>query len=141
MEEKAVGVIEAAGYEIIDYQPELFYSYKLNGKTIEKKIRPDFLVTKGNKLSYLEVKSGKAAPDVDFAPTRRQLLEYAIASGESDMLLLNMENESFERVQFPNALKSIRRSLIFWKWFAIILMIGYFIILIYFAGLGLLKFF
>jgi len=64
-----------------------------DGEPMEVSLRADLLVTRNGRRYVAEVKTGRAAPRLDCAATRRQLLEYRIAFGVDGVLLVDAESD------------------------------------------------
>ena len=94
---------------------------------------------KGGREYYVEVKSGHSATDIGTASTRRQMLEYAMASNQPEMLLLNMETEMISSVQFSQLSKRSDWKMRVWRFLAILMFLGYLIMLFVMASQGLLQ--
>ena len=63
---------------------------RTDGRTL---LRADLLVTRNGRRYVAEVKTGRTAPRLDCAATRRQLLEYRIAFGVDGVLLVDAESD------------------------------------------------
>ena len=142
LEQKAFKILEEMGYSIVDYQPKLESKLIIDGNMKTFRLSPDFKVEKNGLRYYVEVKSGNTAPDVSYAPTRRQLLEYAMASDAKSILLLDVEGAAkISKIEFPNSIHAVKASRGRWKWLSILLSFGYVALLVYFAFQALLKLF
>ena len=83
----------------------------VDGKPVSFEVELDYLVLdlRDRKL-VAEVKTGSAAPDPVYIPTRRQLLEYAVLFPEAvGLLLVDMERAAVLETEFP-ALTALRES-------------------------------
>lgn len=89
------------GYEIIDRQVRCLWWIAVDGEQEEVELRADLLVEKDGVRSVAEVKTGQLAPDPAYPPTRRQLLEYALAFAPYEVLLVDVEEEEIYEVAFP----------------------------------------
>jgi hypothetical protein len=78
------------GYEII-----------VDGEQFWIPLRADFLVARGERTYIAEVKSGRFAPRLQTAATRRQLLEYLVAYDVDGVLLVDPEKQRIQEVVFP----------------------------------------
>lgn len=99
-ERRARALLERAGYVIEGAQVEVSYRLWEDGRPVEVPLRVDYLVRDGETRLVAEVKTGKVAPRLDHAPTRRQLLEYATALDARGVLLVDMEAAVIRRVEF-----------------------------------------
>jgi hypothetical protein len=79
---------------------------RLDGEPMELELRADYLVEAAGERLVAEVKTGDAAPRLDTAATRRQLLEYSIAFAVDGVLLVCPEAGAIHRVEFPGATRS-----------------------------------
>ena len=100
LEKEAARFLRSKGYEILKPQFELAYSVWEDNIERNIKITPDYLVGRNGKKYLVEVKSGKQAPAISYAPTRRQLLEYVVAAKADGIFLLDMEKRILKKVQF-----------------------------------------
>lgn len=64
-------------------------------------LRADALVQRGGRRFIAEVKSTPLVADLKHGPTRRQLLEYAIAYGTDGVLLVDTQAARIDEVTFP----------------------------------------
>ena len=63
--------------------------------------RADYLVARNVERYVAEVKTGRLAPRIDTATTRRQLLEYRLAFDVDGVLLVDAESAKVHRIVFP----------------------------------------
>ena len=91
------------GYTIVDRQVRCLWWMAVDGEEEEVELRADLLVEKDGERFVAEVKTGTHAPDPNFAPTRRQLLEYGLAYDPYGVLLVDMDREEIMEVSFPRA--------------------------------------
>lgn len=113
-EEDARHLLQRHGYEVLDDQAQLTWTILLNGQPHEVNMRADYLVRRHGRRYVAEVKSGRVAPRISTAATRRQLLEYLIAYPVEGVLLVDMEDEEIFEVTFPDlpaARPSVRQRL------------------------------
>ncbi len=90
-EHRAEPLLRAAGYEILGRQVQGSWTLHADGEPIAVALRADLLVSKGGRRYVAEVKTGRLAPRLDHAPTRRQLLEYRVAFDVDGVLLVDAE--------------------------------------------------
>jgi hypothetical protein len=102
-EQRAERVLEAHGYAIRARQAEHSYQLEVNGALREIAVRFDFLVERAGETLVAEVKTGGTAPRVERAETRRQLLEYQLATGSRRVLLVDPGAGTVTEVAFPIA--------------------------------------
>lgn len=100
----AAALLQRAGYRVVARQAAARWAPLLDGEEQELEVRADYLVERGGERLVAEVKTGEAAPRLDTAATRRQLLEYLVAF-EADGVLLVCPEEgargAIHRVEFP----------------------------------------
>ena len=96
----AAGVLRRHGYKVLAAQVEHAWMIAIDGEDHEVEMRADYLVARKGKRYIAEVKTGQVAPNLTCAPTRRQLLEYAMAYPVDGVLLLDMETEMLHEVCF-----------------------------------------
>jgi hypothetical protein len=88
---RAEPMLRRAGYEVLERQARTSWTVYADGEPIEVGLRADLIVQRGGRRYVAEVKTGKLAPRLDHAPTRRQLLEYRVAFGVDGVLLVDAE--------------------------------------------------
>lgn len=114
-ESTAPRILEQSGYEVLDAQVPGKYTLMVDGKAITVALRADFLVARRGRHYVAEVKSGKSAPQLSTATTRRQLLEYLIAFPVDGILLVDAESRALHEVQFPLPGRSASSSDTHWS--------------------------
>jgi hypothetical protein len=100
-ESAAERLLEQSGFIIKDRQLHRVWPIVVDGALHPVTIRADLLVSQGELHYIAEVKTGTRAPSVATAATRRQLLEYSVAYQVDGVLLVNMEDCTVQRVEFP----------------------------------------
>lgn len=101
-ERRAEKLLEAAGFTIVAAQPATRWPVDVDGSPLLVEIKADLLVRRPDgSLAVAEVKSGALAPDLRHGATRRQLLEYSLAFGVPEVLLVDMTGERIQVVAFP----------------------------------------
>ena len=90
-EMRAEPMLRRAGYEVLERQVRTRWTVYADGEPLEVGLRADLLVQRAGRRYVAEVKTGKLAPRLDHAPTRRQLLEYRVAFGVDGVLLVDAE--------------------------------------------------
>jgi hypothetical protein len=100
-EERAVQLLTAAGYAIVARQQRTSYALRSDTNEVRVSLSFDFVVEKDGQTCVAEVKTGALGPQLKHADTRRQLLEYQLASGGSQVLLVDPEREQISQVAFP----------------------------------------
>jgi len=90
---RAEMLVEKAGYAVLARQVPGQWTVHADGEPMEVSLRADLLVTRNGRRYVAEVKTGRAAPRLDCAATRRQLLEYRIAFGVDGVLLVDAESD------------------------------------------------
>ncbi len=84
-------MLERAGYRVLERQTRGSWTVYADGEPVEVGLRADLLVARGGRRYVAEVKTGKLAPRLDHAATRRQLLEYRMVFGVDGVLLVDAE--------------------------------------------------
>jgi len=97
----APAVLKQSGYEILAAQMPGTYTLTVDGQAMNVALRADFIVARQGLQYVAEVKSGRSAPQLSTAMTRRQLLEYLIAFPVDGILLVDAENRTIHEIQFP----------------------------------------
>jgi len=100
-ETAAEALLEEAGYVVVDRQVRTTWRFFCDDDPVEADLRCDLLVELDGRLLVAEVKTGIAAPRLDTAATRRQLLEYQLAYGASGVVLVDAEAATLSVVDFP----------------------------------------
>ena len=88
-----------AGYTIVGRQVSGAHRLHVDGEIVEIPLRADLMVTRCGRRYVAEVKTGKRAPRVEHAETRRQLVEYRIAFDVDGALLVDMERGRIHEVE------------------------------------------
>lgn len=96
----AAGVLTAHGYEIIAGQTRHQLVYQVERNAYVATLQCDYVVRRDGELWIAEVKTGRAAPQLSTAATRRQLLEYQVAFGVPGIVLVDMEQGTCAEVRF-----------------------------------------
>ena len=99
-EGRAAVLLEQRGYAIEQSQASLRWSIVVDGASIPIDLRADFVVRRRGRRFVADVKTGRAATQITYAPTRRQLLEYRVAYDVDGVLLIDMEASKIHRVDF-----------------------------------------
>jgi Holliday junction resolvase-like predicted endonuclease len=102
-EDRAETLLLAAGYEIVARQQRTSYRVLAAERSLQVGLILDFVVAREGRQLVAEVKTGAVATQLKHADTRRQLLEYQLASGASSVLLVDPERECITEVAFPLA--------------------------------------
>ena len=100
-ERKAERLLVRHGFEILDRQVACTYTVDVDGDPVTIELRADLLVCNADGVFVAEVKTGRSAPSIRNAATRRQLLEYAVAYDAIGVLLVDMERGEYRQVRFP----------------------------------------
>src|SRR5690606_14201434 len=78
-EKDAVALLQSHGYRVLQTQVEQLWQVRRGTDTIQVRLRADARVSRNGRQFIAEVKSGSLSANVRHGPTRRQLLEYAVA--------------------------------------------------------------
>ncbi len=97
---RAESLLVERGYRVIARQAARQWHIAINGTSARVDLRVDYLVEKRGRRFVVEVKTGRFAPRLDNAITRRQLLEYHIAYGSDGALLVNPEQRRIHEIEF-----------------------------------------
>lgn len=93
-------LLQSAGYVIEARKPSLVWRLETNEGPVEFSLRPDWLVTRAGQRFVADAKTGELAPSLAHGPTRRQLLEYALAYETQGALLVDTERGRIVEVRF-----------------------------------------
>jgi len=110
-EREAALLLEAHGFTIEAAQVAAAYELAVDGEAVVASVRADYVVRLGARRYVAEVKTGRAAPSLATATTRRQLLEYQHAFGVTGVLLVDADARTIQQVDFRVASRS---SLVPW---------------------------
>ncbi|HUJ59814.1 MAG TPA: PD-(D/E)XK nuclease family protein [Kofleriaceae bacterium] len=99
-EDRAAALLERAGFRIVARQVRTAWRPTLDGEPVELELRADYLVERAGESFVAEVKTGRDAPALETAATRRQLLEYHVAFA-AGVLLVVPERGAIHEVEFP----------------------------------------
>lgn len=105
-EEQAAQLLEQAGYTVLSAQHEGSLTALVDDRPCAFALRADYLVRsrRDGSLLIAEVKTGAVARTLQHGPTRRQLLEYALAYGgqvDGVLLVAPEQEQTITRVDFP----------------------------------------
>ncbi|MGC4066139.1 MAG: hypothetical protein QM784_16145 [Polyangiaceae bacterium] len=98
-------MLHSHGYRVIGAQVEGGYELTVDGEPRWIPLRADFLVARDEYTYVAEVKSGRLAPRLQTAATRRQLLEYLMSYDVDGVLLVDPEKQRIQEVVFPNVMR------------------------------------
>jgi hypothetical protein len=97
----AARLLTKAGYRLIGSQVKATYDLWIDGQSLSIELRADYVVERRGRSFVAEVKSGRHAPSLETAATRRQLLEYRMAFAVDGVLLVDGETGLIHEVRFP----------------------------------------
>lgn len=100
-ERTAEKLLRRMGYAVCARQVATSWSIACDDELHEVALRADLLVERGGQRFVAEVKTGRVAPRLSTAATRRQLLEYRVAYDVDGVLLVDAEAARVMRVDFP----------------------------------------
>lgn len=109
-ERDAERLLQARGYRICERQARARYEVEVDGERHGVDLALDFVVERHGERLVVEVKTGASAPRLTRPETRRQLLEYQLATGSSRVLLLDPEQGTLTEVAFPLAVRAQGRA-------------------------------
>jgi hypothetical protein len=100
-EAAAPRLLQRLGYDVLGAQVEASYTLIVDGQPTSVPLRADYLVARDGRRYIAEVKSGRSAPQLSNAATRRQLLEYLVVFDVHGVLLVDGETKRVREVVFP----------------------------------------
>lgn len=100
-EDSALTLLEKHGYEVLETQVEQQWEVHYGNDNLAVQLRVDATVRRDGRDFIAEVKSGRLVASLRHAPTRRQLLEYAVAYNASGVLLVDMQRRRIDEIGFP----------------------------------------
>jgi hypothetical protein len=98
-EQGAVGLLERAGYAVLEHQVPGSWTVRADGAPVTFGLRADYLVVRDGRRYIAEVKTGRLAPRLSHGPTRRQLLEYSAAFDVHGVILVDADGENLTHVE------------------------------------------
>lgn len=101
---EAERLLSQRGYRVLRRQPSRVLRYTLDGVPVDVTVRADLLVRRAGRRYLAEVKTGRRAPRLETAETRRQLLEYEHAFDVQGVLLVDADAGRVQRVGLPRRL-------------------------------------
>lgn len=107
---RAMPLLESLGFTLIGQQVAGRYELSVDGERIAFDLRADYLVSQDGRSYVAEVKTGKHAPRLETAATRRQLLEYGIAFDVDGVLLVDVDAAEVRLVEVPSRARSEESS-------------------------------
>jgi hypothetical protein len=99
-EVRAEVLLRAAGYAIVARQAIGSWTVHADGQPLAVDLRADYLVSRDRRRYVAEVKTGRLAPRLETAATRRQLLEYRFAFDVDGVLLVDADAERVSSIEF-----------------------------------------
>jgi hypothetical protein len=102
-ERDAEDLLRGQGYRIVERQVHRRYRIRRDGDAFEVELRADLIVRRDGRRWVADVKTGREAPRLTTAATRRQLLEYRVAYDVDGVLLVDMEAGAVHAVDFDLA--------------------------------------
>lgn len=100
-ESEAEKILESLGYTIQQRQVSAFWKFFVDGEEMDVRVRADLVVCRDGRQFVAEVKTGERAPNPCHPPTRRQLLEYSLVFGATEILLVDVEARVVRLIAFP----------------------------------------
>lgn len=100
-ERDAERLLRAHGYSICERQLRASYTILVDQVATPVELVFDLVVERNGERRIAEVKTGAHAPRLSRAETRRQLLEYQLATGTRGVLLVDPEAETLTEISFP----------------------------------------
>jgi hypothetical protein len=101
-QEDAEDLLQRLGFRIVGRQTQVPVNFHVDGVPVDTYVQSDLLVLRHGRRAIVEVKTGQKAPDPNYIPTRRQLLEYAVTWPGHDVYLLDMHTQRLIQVAFPD---------------------------------------
>lgn len=98
---EAERLLVRAGFRVRERQVPLVFPIVCDGEELPIALRADILAERDGRRYVVEVKTGEAAPRLDTAATRRQLLEYLVAYRVHGVLLVDADRGAVHEVEFP----------------------------------------
>ena len=109
VEDSAVQLLDERGYRVLGRRVPVRYSIWVDGVATPVDLQLDYLVERDGTQYVAEVKSGAVATSLAHAATRRQLIEYGIATQTSEVLLVDPERDTISTVRITSPASRVRR--------------------------------
>jgi hypothetical protein len=100
-ERAGFALLRRLGYVVVDTQVQQVWTVRHGAHHLDVKLRADAIVKRDGRRFIAEVKSSSLVADLKHGPTRRQLLEYAVAYRAEGVLLVDMHAQHVEEITFP----------------------------------------
>jgi hypothetical protein len=100
-ENRSEVLLRRQGYTIVERQPRRQVVLLVDEEPHPVDVRADWLVERDGRRFVADTKTGRLAPSIDHAPTRRQLLEYRLVYDVVGVLLIDAEANEVHAVTFP----------------------------------------
>jgi len=100
-ERRAEQLLRAAGYRVCARKVTRSYALTVDGRHEQVQLIADLLVERAGERWVAEVKTGRHAPRLGYAETRRQMLEYQLAFEVPGVLLVDPDAARIREVRFP----------------------------------------
>jgi hypothetical protein len=100
-EAAAEALLRAHGCEILERQQRISYRIAVDRSERDVQLAVDFVVLHQGERVVAEVKTGPSATQLSHPDTRRQLLEYQLATGAPRVLLVDPERQRITEIAFP----------------------------------------
>ncbi|MBX3198527.1 MAG: PD-(D/E)XK nuclease family protein [Labilithrix sp.] len=107
-EREAAHLLEAHGFTIEGAQVAGAYDVLVDGAPVAITVRADYIVARDGARFVAEVKTGRVAPRIETAATRRQLLEYQHAFGVARVLLVDADQRRVQLIELPGRASAVR---------------------------------
>ncbi len=102
-ERDAEKLLRSLGYRVRARHVPATYTLEVDDAPREVQVVADLIVERAGVRTVAEVKTGRQAPNIGYAETRRQLLEYQLAFAVSGVLLVDVEAGRVREIRFPLA--------------------------------------
>lgn len=102
----AEDLLRSHGYRVVERQVRVVWPLCVNGEQIACESRADVIVERDGQRFVGEIKSGTVAPVASHPATRRQLLEYSLLFGCSEVLLIDVPKQAINTVRFDALMPS-----------------------------------
>jgi hypothetical protein len=114
-ERSAERLLQAHGYRILERQLRTFYQIEVQRMPHVVELLIDFMVERHGEQLVAEVKTGASGPRIERAETRRQLLEYQLATGSRCVLLVDPAAQTISEIRFPLVAAQGRSHALVWR--------------------------
>ncbi|MEN8150886.1 MAG: hypothetical protein ABFS86_13775 [Planctomycetota bacterium] len=100
-EARALKLLRRAGYRVLDTEVAASGRVRVDGNSVDYRVRADAIVRRRFRRYVAEFKGGAESAAITNRATRRQLLEYAFLFDVAGVILVDASRGRVHRIEFP----------------------------------------